>query len=84
MASECPVTVVHRVCSWCGSEFARETWFRADQAEITTWGICPRCLEPRMRDGARRGKEGRRAARRPVAGISEEAMGPAAREGAGS
>jgi hypothetical protein len=51
MNDESPVAVVHRVCAWCGKEFARETWQRTDQAEITTWGICRRCLEPLLDDG---------------------------------
>ena len=50
MNSESPLALVHRVCAWCGKEFARETWRRTDQAEITTWGICRRCLEPRLSD----------------------------------
>jgi hypothetical protein len=48
---ESPVAVVHRVCAWCGKEFARETWRRTDRDEVTTWGICRRCLEPRLDDG---------------------------------
>jgi len=50
MNSESPLALVHRVCAWCGKEFARETWLRTDQAEITTWGICQRCLEPLLGD----------------------------------
>ena len=51
MKRKSPVVVVHRVCAWCGKEFAREAWRRTDPAEITTWGICRRCLEPRLDDG---------------------------------
>ena len=43
-------TVVHRVCSWCAAEFARERWKRREEAEIITWGICPACFE--LREGA--------------------------------
>ena len=42
--------VVHRVCSWCSVEFAREAWKRRKEKEITTWGICPSCRE--LREGA--------------------------------
>jgi len=50
MTSECRVVLVHRVCSWCRTEFARETWVVESEAEITTWGICSRCLECRLRE----------------------------------
>jgi hypothetical protein len=50
MKRKSPVVLVHRVCAWCGKEFARETWLRPDRAEITTWGICRRCLEPWLDD----------------------------------
>ena len=50
MNSESPLALVHRVCAWCGKEFARERWLRTDQVEITTWGICQHCLEPRLGD----------------------------------
>jgi hypothetical protein len=63
MNSESPLALVHRVCAWCGKEFARESWIRDDQAEITTWGICQHCLEPRLDDDGRR-KEPRHAATR--------------------
>ena len=49
-------TVVHRVCSWCSRELRQEKWKRRAEhaengdAEITTWGICPRCFE--LREGA--------------------------------
>ena len=36
---------VHRVCSWCSLQFANETWTLARFDELTTWGICPDCLE---------------------------------------
>lgn len=50
MNGEFRVAVVHRVCAWCGKEFARESWRRIDRDEITTWGICRRCLEPWLDD----------------------------------
>ncbi len=50
MTGECRVALVHRVCSWCRTEFARETWLEESEAEITTWGMCPRCLECRLRE----------------------------------
>jgi predicted amidophosphoribosyltransferase len=52
MANESRVAVVHRVCAWCREEFARETWCEERQADVTTWGICRRCLEPRLNDDA--------------------------------
>ncbi len=45
-------TTVHRVCAWCGDEFARETWPGGAESEITTWGICARCFERQECDGA--------------------------------
>ena len=50
MVIECRVALVHRVCSWCRTEFARETWLEESKAEITTWGMCSRCLECRLRE----------------------------------
>lgn len=42
--------VFRRVCAWCGLELARERRALSGEAEITTWGICPDCLE--LREGA--------------------------------
>ena len=58
-------TVVHRMCSWCGREFAQESWRRASVPEITTWGICPSCLELFDREGAK-GSAAKRTGRRPL------------------
>ncbi len=60
MTGELPITMVHRVCAWCGKEFVRESWLGVSQAEITTWGICSRCLKLRqdddqVREGASKG-----------------------------
>ena len=38
------LVVVHRVCSWCRREFAREHWLRPNDDEVTTWGICTHCI----------------------------------------
>ena len=43
--------VCRRVCAWCGAELARETWAQSGEAELTTWGICPSCLELREEMG---------------------------------
>jgi len=48
-AGEPRPAVFRRVCAWCGLELARERWALSGDAEITTWGICPDCLE--LREG---------------------------------
>ena len=67
MADESREGVVRRVCAWCGDEFARETWFGESQAEITTWGICRRCLRAQLYDDAVRNRVrwARRRRKRP-------------------
>ncbi|MAJ61231.1 MAG: hypothetical protein CBC48_15440 [bacterium TMED88] len=43
--------ICRRVCAWCGAELARENWAQSGEAELTTWGICPSCLELREEMG---------------------------------
>lgn len=51
-------TVVLRVCAWCEAEFAREAWNDLGEPEITTWGICPACLDGQSRATADRPRSG--------------------------
>ena len=57
-------TEVHRVCSWCSLQFANEIWSLARYDEITTWGICPDCLE-RLHAACRKRRSRIRAAAFP-------------------
>lgn len=85
MTDEDRGTVVHRVCAWCREEFARETWYGESRTEITTWGICPRCLLPRLEDNAlRRGARLGTFARRRLHAVSGEKTHSAALARGGS
>jgi hypothetical protein len=67
--------VFRRVCAWCGLELARERRALSGEAEITTWGICPDCLE--LREGM--GKVDARD-RSMSAGRRSDGPGPNARK----
>ena len=62
------VTEVHRVCSWCRLQFASESWKLARADQITTWGVCPDCLE-QLRAACMQRRRQKRAAglRQPAA-----------------
>ncbi len=63
MAAESRLTIVHRVCAWCRKEFGLDTWSGRVDVEITTWGICSRCLrQESARERAARKEERRRTA----------------------